>query len=301
MGWARGSRGKMPSAIATAAVACILGTGALAFADDTSARAIARARAAYEALDFDAVLMATADVAPDAPIASRVEALLLAALAHQALVDPAAPTTAESLAHDRDVDAALAEVLALDARYVPPRTYPAELRARFELARARDEGRRAQRALAKCDGKAPPLSLSIPDRARGGRALPLRWIVDDPRRCVRTLRVTWGLGGLTGIAQTDVALPVHGGVATLVIPGDVTASRVGVTLALAAEAFDAEDGRLSVLGSLAAPERVVVAPGMPATPLYRRWWFWAGVGALVVGAAVAVEQLRSVGPQRVRF
>ena len=91
------------------------------------------------------------------------------------------------------------------------------------------------------------------------------------------------------------------GVAALAIPADVTASRTGVTVALAAEAYDDNVGRLSVLGSLGAPERIRIAAGMPAAPFYRRWWFWAGIGAIAIGTGVAIEQLRSVGPQQVSF
>jgi hypothetical protein len=72
--------------------------------------------------------------------------------------------------------------------------------------------------------------------------------------------------------------------ASLIIPGDraVVAER--------------ESSPLFPTSGAAASTRVTALTAEPrSVPIYRRWWFWTGVGVVVTGAAVAVYSLAAPG------
>lgn len=84
-----------------------------------------------------------------------------------------------------------------------------------------------------------------------------------------------------GPAPVDIELPVGGHQVEVMAPGYAPSRS---ELAIAA-------------GQTRSITIVLEAPREESGPLYKRWWFWAGVGVVVVGAAaVALAPERTQGP-----
>jgi hypothetical protein len=254
----------------------------------------------YEALDYEqAIAVATrVEKRRGATAPQRIDALLLIALAHLSLVDPAATLAEENQGHQRAASSALAAILALDWQFELASGHPANLRAAFVLAQEEFARTTALAAHRRC-GALPTVAADVPARPSGGQPLALRLRFSDPRGCARSVRFTWARQRLTGSSLNREIVAVQGSAATLTVPAEATTSSSGVELAYYAEVYDGQHGQLTTLGSFSQPRRIQIDAGAPAKPLLRRWWFWVGTAAVVASSVYLVRQAVDAGPQTV--
>ena len=96
-------------------------------------------------------------------------------------------------------------------------------------------------------------------------------------------------------------MPARPGRSTLAIPGELTASRTPYTLELHVQVRHRSGVSLRREGEPDKPLSIAVAAGeVPvATPITRRWWFWASLGVVAIGTGLLVREVIDVGPQHV--
>jgi tetratricopeptide (TPR) repeat protein len=270
-------------------MAVVVAIGVAPARAETAGELVRQAEAQWAQLDFDRVIdRAEAALATvTATVHDRIEALRLKGSSLVVLdrVDEAA--------------AAFEKIFALDPSYqLPPKTSPRIL-AVFAPARARWQVATEQRLAIELGPAlaAHALGVVLPPSPRGGRALEIAVELADPKAIARAIALSYRRAGSAYYTTTTVA--ARPGKIAITLPPDTTASEVDYTLELFVRSTHASGVTLRRAGDADQPLRLAVAAGrVPvARPLTRRWWFWAGVGAIAVGGAILVDRARDVGPQ----
>ncbi len=215
-----------------------------------SAEAITAARKALEQLDYERAMALVRGIGPEAPPALRTQALEIGATA-QLILGRAA--IAQPLLEELYF---LAPAFLLDDPSLPPR-----VTKMFEEEAARPHTRAVKLELRPTD-----------DDLRG------YWLLAAGATAAVDVACRPGAAGVFLPVQTFFSagrarfrLPSEGGFQCFALARD----RDGLPL-----------GRL---GTAAAPMLLTSrrpAPPPPPTPVWQRWYFWTGIGAVVVGGAV---------------
>jgi hypothetical protein len=204
------------------------------------------------------------------------------------------------LGRDDEATADFVRLLADQPLFVPPADTSPRVLAVYEPARARWQVDREAALALELGGALAALRLDVeaPAAARGGRPLPIAVALADPAGVAATLELRHRRRGeRTWSARTVAA----GSRASLGLPAQLTESSAPYQLELYVEAIHGSGVALTRRGTADHPLVVDVAAGrMPRPrPIYRRWWFWAGVGVVAVTVPVLIDRARDVGPQSV--
>jgi tetratricopeptide (TPR) repeat protein len=154
----------------------------------------------------------------------------------------------------------------------------------------------ARRAAA---GKSPLALSHVPPGIITKTEAPIRIAVtvdSDPLHMIDSVGLWYRLSGAGAFSVTKTKVKRSGATENnLEIPSSfATDLRGSVQIEYYLEAVDSTEGELASLGSPEKPFVLKVIPPLVATetrggtPVYRKWWLWTLVGALAVGAAVAV-------------
>jgi hypothetical protein len=271
-------------------IALALSTPARADSPRTARAWLTHARAEWKHLEYERVIDAAraARTAPGATPRLRAEAFGLEASAQVVMGDEAAAATT------------FASMFAADPSYeLPPGTSPRVL-AIYRPARSAWDQARETALREQLGPKLQSLRFTPapPPRARGG--LPITVAVDltDPDRLLAQVRLHYRRGTS---AWSTLSARLTGRSLRVDIPGAFTASEQPYRLELFAEAVHASGVVLRRAGTREQPLAVAVDPGQVPrpTPLYKRWWVWAGAGALAIGVPILIQRSIDVGPQDV--
>ena len=214
-------------------------------------------------------------------------AQLVAALGHASPAPPADPAEARALDH---LDSGVAAYRAGD--YERART---ELTAASALAPDRPNPYRwlalAEAALGDCPGARIHveafLSRVAPEDPRVPEVVALR------ERCLGTGQVT------VTSTPAGAAIRLDGGPPIATTPVRRLAMRTGPhRIVLEKPGYAPLSHDFTVAASGETLQSFALAELAPATPLVRRWWFWAAVGAAAVAAAGATYALTRGGDAR---
>lgn len=255
------------------------------------AESVARARAAWSELEYERVVEAAnaALASADLPDTDRVEALRLLGSA-LVILDRAA-----------DADAAFARIFAVNPDYTLPANTSPRIRAVFDPARARWQVEEQQRLATQLGPQlaALRLHLELPRSPRGGLPIVIGVDLADPSKVASAIILAHRRAGES--YYTLATVPARPGRSTLAIPGELTASRTPYTLELHVQVRHRSGVSLRREGEPDKPLSIAVAAGeVPvATPITRRWWFWASLGVVAIGTGLLVREVIDVGPQHV--
>ena len=255
------------------------------------AESVARARAAWSELEYERVVEAAnaALASADLPDTDRVEALRLLG---SALV---------ILDRTADADAAFARIFAVNPDYTLPANTSPRIRAVFDPARARWQVEEQQRLATQLGPQlaALRLHLELPRSPRGGLPIVIGVDLADPSKVASAIILAHRRAGES--YYTLATVPARPGRCTLAIPGELTASRTPYTLELHVQVRHRSGVSLRREGEPDKPLSIAVAAGeVPvATPITRRWWFWASLGVVAIGTGLLVREVIDVGPQHV--
>jgi hypothetical protein len=246
-------------------------------AADGDAAALKRAEALFSDAQYADAVAALDEVLARGTLdaTSRREATLYLGMSHLAL------------GHDDAARARFREVLTDDVAYALPRYTSPKIRAAFE--RVRDEVRSAPRL--------SPLGPLIRPSPIGPERVRLRFRAE--RATDRPATAYWRRRG----EATYVAVPLAGADAERA--GDVALpARIDTDFDLEYYAEIADGDRVlaragsreqplsvRVHAGVAGPSLVSVPKAEERPPIYKRWWFWTAVGAVVAGGAVAAYAL----------
>lgn len=177
-----------------------------------------------------------------------------------------------AIGQDEPAREAFRKLLAVNPSYDLPRT---------ENPRALDLFAEVKRSLRK-SGAELTLSTS-PVRPRKGSAIDVSASVTDPEGTVTRIVVHHRVRGQKSYSSV-IAAPDANGRFDARIPGTSVMSP-GVEYYVTAET---DDGTVSGReGTAEAPLILVVEDGGEGSPIYGKWWFWAGLGGLAL-ASIAV-------------
>jgi hypothetical protein len=143
--------------------------------------------------------------------------------------------------------------------------------------------------------------VTIPPVSRGGRSLPIRIELRDPRRIASVVVVHYRRAGDRAFSATRArAAPSM----QIEIPPSVTASKRDYRLELYVELQHRSKITIARRGAAESPLSVSLAAGsIPRPPpVTSRWWFWTGAAALATAAIsipILIDRARDVGPQDV--
>lgn len=289
---------RQPSAhlpLAALTLALVLGAAGsvLAAPPRTADEWMARAQAQWSDLEYEQVI-ASAEAAAKAPGATPRQRATALGLAGSALV---------VIGDEARARATYARMFEADPDYeLPADTSPRILavarpaRAAWDVAREIALTERLGKALADL-----ALRASVPAAARGGRpiAVEVRAEGSTPALVAR-VRLHYRRAGQTGYSSLTGAMR-RGGF-RFEIPGAFTEARAAYRLEVYVEGLHQSGVALRRDGTREQPHVIQVAPGrVPVpTPLYKRWWVWAGTGAVAVAGALLIHQAIDVGPQEIR-
>jgi tetratricopeptide (TPR) repeat protein len=160
---------------------------------------------------------------------------------------------------------------------------------RTENPRALDLFAEVKRSLKRASAK---ITLSTsPVRPRNGAAIDVSAVVDDADATVTRVVVHHRVRGQRSYSSV-IALPAADGRYDARIPGTFVLPP-GVEYYVTAEG---DDGHVfGQQGSADSPLMVAVEAADGGTPIYGKWWFWAGLGGLALASAAVVLVLAGGG------
>jgi hypothetical protein len=200
-----------------------------------------------------------------------------------------------------DATAAFKQVFALDpdAELASYLRSPS-LRAMFEAARGawRAETETFMREHHAGEIEQIRVDLKPPAVPRGGQTLVFEIALKDPGNLGRRILFSYKRRNSTDYTTLAERASAH---LRFSIPEQLTESRARYVLDyhLVLRADNGYD--LAALGDLQKPRSLEVAAGLrpgPPAPVYRRWWFWTGIGAASGLIGFVIYRARDVGPQR---
>ena len=192
-------------------------------------------------------------------------------------------------------------LLAIAPGFRLPEDSSPRIRAIFEPVRARWLIRREAELRHKLgsDLFAMQLNVEVPHTVRGGRPLPVRLHLVDPKRLAQDVLVFHRREGIKTYSRMRSRARL--GRTTLHLPGMITASARPYRLQLYVEVLHDSGIALRRFAKDTHPRVVAVRAGQVAKPrpVYKRWWFWAGAAALAVTVPILVDRAMDVGPQEI--
>lgn len=241
----------------------LLGIGLLASPGAAGADPLQRARTQYREMEYEAVVRLTGPLlrGEGLSVSQRVETLELLGLS-QLILGRQEPAR-------RAFEALLA--LAPDHRLSDPSGSP-KLQRFFEQVR-REAG------LGGAAG--PTLHHHPPSRAQAGQTVTLRVRAPGAPSDARLL-LHFQLGGGVSWQERAARRDDGGFAAALPLPG-----AAGGELRYYFELRSSGGETLARLGRPGAPLRLTLDAGGAGRPIYKRWWFWTAVGAVVAGSVTA--------------
>jgi hypothetical protein len=134
---------------------------------------------------------------------------------------------------------------------------------------------------------APEVQVSWPYDLEVSRPLPIDVaVVADPKQFLARATLFARRRGEQRFSAVDVALPPRGRHESIRLPAPATGKPEVMQLYLTA--FDRRGNEVLRWASAEHPREISLAFD-PPTPWYKKWWVWAGAGALVaIGTGVAV-------------
>ena len=134
---------------------------------------------------------------------------------------------------------------------------------------------------------APEVQVSWPYDLEVSRPVPIDVaVVADPKRFLARATLFTRRRGEARFAAVDLALPPRGRHESIRLPALATGKPEVMQVYLTA--FDRRGNEVLRWGSPERPREITLAFDSP-TPWYKKWWVWAGAGALVaVGTGIAV-------------
>lgn len=255
-------------------VACVLaGTGmrAAASAEGTKAgyavEGLAQANRLIDDADFEGALAALQVALGDESADARTRVELYHRLGEvNVILDR--PDTA---------DAAFARLFELAPGFTTPAEDPPSVRE--PLRKAREAASAARTPVTLTLEKKPPASVEP------GADVPLVAKIPD-LRSVLSARLYYRAAGSTRWEATTLHEDDDGRYAG-VLPAKLFAT-AGASADYYLQVEDVTGAKLAGAGSAEHPLRVGVRAAPPPVPVYERWWFWTGAGALVaIGGTVA--------------
>ncbi len=252
---------------------------------------VARAATAWRELEYELVLDASEAALADPSLAAadRLEALRLLG---SALV---------VLERGPEAEAAFARIFVIDPDYVLPAGTSPRVRAVFEPARARWQVEEQERLANQFGSQlaALTLRLELPRAPRGGRPVVIGVELADPSGLASTIVFAHRRSGAS--YYTLAKVPARSGRSALTLAGELTASPTPYTLEVHVHVLHRSGVILRRAGEAARPIQLGIAAGQvpTATPITRRWWFWASIGVVAVGTGLLVREAVDAGAQDV--
>jgi tetratricopeptide (TPR) repeat protein len=234
-------------------------------AADTGNAAIDKGIALYDDLEFEAAIDALNAAVKQKNLtrAELVEGYKYLALAHVALN------------HDAEAKDAFRKLLEASPSYNLPRT---------ESPRALDLFDDVKSVVAPRDVVRLTQTAS-PARPRSGQPITVSVAVVDEMNNHDHVTVYHRVRGQKTFSSV-IALPIGNGRYNATISGSLV-SGAAIEYYVAAESSD--NRALTTEGSESEPMVLLIDKGSDSTPVYGRWWFWAGLGTvLLAGAAVGL-------------
>ncbi|HXI55035.1 MAG TPA: hypothetical protein VNO55_03180, partial [Polyangia bacterium] len=127
-----------------------------------------------------------------------------------------------------------------------------------------------------------------------------RYLALDPKTPNRRLVTDL----ITEVTQKMDSAPTPGGAAAAsettppapAVPTTAAAEPAALALTPAAAASATATATPPVPSLMADPNMVTTSPGPTSRPVYKRWWFWTGIAAVVAGGVVATVLLTRTDP-----
>jgi tetratricopeptide (TPR) repeat protein len=136
------------------------------------------------------------------------------------------------------------------------------------------------------------LSHAAPAEARPGRPLEVVVNLHDPDG--RAARLVLRHRGPDGGSYSEQSVPASPGAVVIQLAGIIVKPPL---IEYFVQALDGAGRALAGVGSAERPLQVAVREEVkPATPVYRRWWFWTVAGVLAAGAAGATAAVLLTRP-----
>jgi hypothetical protein len=254
----------------------LLGAAPAAGARAADRARLAEARQQYLAQEYEQVIRLLAPLvsSPTATISDKVEGYELMGLSYLILGE------------NKSAREAFENLLGLDPGHVlrDPSGSP-KLRRFFEAVKQSFVPGYQPRARVT-------LEHSAPAKATAGQAVELVAVVVQGTQEVAEVQLHWRRSGLLSYEAARMQRRGKDLSASFVLPTDPSGYRLEYYL-------EARDGSGQVLTRLGAPDRPLglevkgAAGPTRGRPVYKRWWFWTVIGAVVVGGAVTTGVLVS--------
>lgn len=238
---------------------------------------VARGIALYQDLEYEqaAEVLAAALEEPGLADDRRVEGYQYLALSYLAL------------RRESDAKGAFKQLLEIDRSFRLSTTFSQTARDLLE------EARRALPPPEVTGVDTPPATAQLsqtasPAQPREGTSVSVSIIVADPGDAHERVLVHHRVRGAKSYS-TVTAMRTGQGRYAATIPGMFVAPPV---IEYYVVAVDAEGAVIAAEGSEAEPLAIPVeSPTAGAAPVYKKWWFWTGIGAAVVAGTVGVLAL----------
>jgi len=253
--------------------------------------ALAAAERSWNELEFELTLASAERVLaiPGAVKRERLEALRLKG---SALI---------VLEKKEEAIAAFELMFALDPEYELPESTSPRILEVFRPARAAWQVK-VQEKLAIELGEsygALKLVVDVPRSAVGGRAVVVKVTLTDPGKIASQIVLGYRRRGQR--FYSTLTARAQAGVIELTIPGSFTESSEAYLIELYVRARHSSGGALRRQGEPDAPIVVQMAAGQvpTRTPIYKKWWFWAGVAGVAVSSGLLIYNARDIGAQQI--
>lgn len=245
------------------------------------AESLAQARQAYKNMEYEQVIRMTRTPAWDSGLSRprRVEALELLGLSQLIL------------GRQKDAQAAFEALLSLspDHKLRDPSGSP-KLQRFFETVRQK-------LGATPSPGGSLKITPKQPRQVKAGRTLTLTARLEGDRRELAQTLLRWR----TSLSPTWSGVPMAGDGAALSARLQLPPHAQAYQLLYQIELRSAAGNLLAHAGSSRSPLKLQVAPGEALTikPVWKRWWFWTVIGAVVAGGVTtgAVLLTREGAPQ----
>jgi tetratricopeptide (TPR) repeat protein len=178
-----------------------------------------------------------------------------------------------ALGQDDQARTAFRRLLEVDPRYRLPRTENPRALDLFDEVRASMPEATMAGVVAKV----------TPDKPRPGNTLTLALGVDDPEGHATRVTVHYRTRGKKSFSSVNAKKTDEGWEAT--ISGAFVETPA---LEYHVVAVGERDAVIAALGSPELPVVLVIAAPGGTTPIYGKWWFWAGIGGAAVATTAAI-------------
>ena len=249
------------------------------------------AHAQWTAAEFDTVDTLARRVLADASAtaAQRTDALVLAAFVR--VVDDDTPAAM----------ALLDQACGVAPDYVLDPGYPSKFRAVYSAAAALCQVKQEQQLVRDLGPVLAQIHLRVqpPAHPRGGRTIPIEIDVVDPSHLGAEVVFAYRRRGEAGYVSKPYPVgtaPIH-----VQLPAEWTESHAPYAIEFHARLGHANGTILTRAGTAATPLDFTVAAGLRPLAWYKRWYVWAGAGAVAAAVGAVLYEARDVGPEHLVF